>query len=293
MARELENEKTSNGSLLNRRSYLKAAGAAVAATGAAGVGGLASAAEYETVTVSAGEHKAIEVGDGQTYENKLIDVSAEGAGVAFTTSGNGWTIRNVGIKGEHSGESFIMMPGVESPDGEGLIENVYMGDGIRERQSGGGVWVNANMPHQGVITVRRTHIAKTVNNGLYASGPGSQGATGITNVEDSYFHSNNIANIRMNAKGDRTPYVKNCVVKVDEETPPCGENCSKPGAVNNRGVWSWYGTTEVINSDIQGGFATTHGGEVQTKDTRTDEQANLEPPKGVPMSAEEAAKGGK
>ncbi|WP_458190609.1 hypothetical protein [Haladaptatus sp. NG-WS-4] len=293
MARELENEKNDNGTLLNRRSYLKLAGSAIAATGAASVSGLAGAEEYETITVAAGEHKAIEVGDGQTYENKLIDVTAEGAGVAFTTSGNGWTIRNVGIKGEHSGESFIMMPGVESPDGEGLIENVYMGDGIKERESGGGVWVNANMPHQGVITVRRTHIANTVNNGLYASGPGSQGATGITNVEDSYFHSNNISNIRMNAKGDRTPYVKNCVVKVDDSTPPCGENCSSPGAVNDRGVWSWYGTTEVIDSDIQGGFVGTHGGDVEARGTNTGENVNLEPPKGVPMSAEEAAKGGR
>jgi hypothetical protein len=290
MARKLENETTDNGSLLNRRSFLKAAGTAVAATGAVGVSSVASAKQYDTITVPAGQHKAIEVGDGQTFENKLIDLTAEGAGVAFTTSGSGWTIRNVGIKGQHSGESFIMMPGVESTDGHGLIENVYMGDGTKAGQSGGGVWVNANLPHQGVITVRRTHIAKTVNNGLYASGPGSQGAEGITNVEDSYFHSNNISNIRTNAKGDRTPYVKNSVVKVDEKTPECGENCSKPGAVNNRGVWSWYGTTKVINSDIQGGFATTHGGDVQTKNTRTGNNANLKPPKGVPMSAEEAVK---
>jgi hypothetical protein len=290
MARKPENETTDNGSLLNRRSFLKAAGTAVAATGAAGVSSVASAKQYDTITVPAGQHKAIEVGDGQTFENKLIDLTAEGAGVAFTTSGSGWTIRNVGIKGEHSGESFIMMPGVESTDGHGLIENVYMGDGTKAGQSGGGVWVNANLPHQGVITVRRTHIAKTVNNGLYASGPGSQGAEGITNVEDSYFHSNNISNIRTNAKGDRTPYVKNSVVKVDDKTPACGENCSKPGAVNNRGVWSWYGTTKVINSDIQGGFATTHGGDIQTKNTRTGNNANLKPPKGVPMSAEEAVK---
>lgn len=290
MARKLENETTDNGSLLNRRSFLKAAGTAVAATGAAGVSSVASAKQYDTITVPAGQQKAIEVGDGQTFENKLIDLTAEGAGVAFTTSGSGWTIRNVGIKGQHSGESFIMMPGVESADGHGLIENVYMGDGTKPGKRGGGIWVNANLPHQGVITVRRTHIAKTVNNGLYASGPGSQGAEGITNVEDSYFHSNNISNIRTNAKGDRTPYVKNSVVKVDEKTPVCGENCSKPGAVNNRGVWSWYGTTKVINSDIQGGFATTHGGEVQTKNTRTGKNANLKPPKSVPMSAEEAVK---
>ncbi|WP_266077041.1 hypothetical protein [Haladaptatus caseinilyticus] len=293
MARDYENDKTHNGSLLNRRSYLKLAGSAIAATGAAGVSTVAGAKEYETITVSAGEHKAISVGDGQTYENKLIDVTAEGAGVAFTTSGSGWTIRNVGIKGQHSGESFIMMPGVESKDGEGLIENVYMGDGIKAKESGGGVWVNANLPHQGVINIKRMHLANAVNNGLYASGPGSQGAYGITNVEDSYFRSNNIANIRMNAKGDRTPYVKNTVVEVDDSTPPCGENCSSPGAVNNRGVWSWYGTTEVINSDIQGGFATTKGGEVETKNTRTGEQAKMKPPKAVPMSAEEAAKGGK
>ena len=293
MARELENEANDNGTLLDRRSYLKMAGSALAATGAAGVSGVAGAKEYETITVSAGQHKAIDVGDGQRFENKLIDVTADGAGVAFTTSGNDWTIRNVGIKGEHSGESFIMMPGVESPDGEGLIENVYLGDGIRPRESGGGVWVNANLPHRGVITFRRIHIANTVNNGLYASGPGTQGAEGIAHVEDSYFRANNISNIRLSSKGDRTSRVKNSVVEVDETTPKCGENCSSPGAVNNRGVWAWYGTTKVVDSDIQGGLVTTHGGNIETKNTRTGEQAKLEPPKGVPMSAKEAARGKK
>ena len=293
MAREFENDTTDNGSFLNRRSFLKAAGTAVVATGAAGVSSAASAKQYDTITVPAGQQKSIEVGDGETFENTLIDVTAEGAGVAFTTSGNGWTIRNVGIKGQDSGRSFIMMPGVESPDGHGLIENVYMGDGTKPGNSGGGMWVNANLPHRGVITIRNTHVGKTVNNGLYASGPGKKGAEGITNVESSYFHSNNISNIRLNAKGDRTPYVKNTVVKVDDKTPVCGDNCSAPGTVNNRGVWSWFGTTKVINSDIQGGFATTDGGDIKTKNTRTGEQANTKPPKGVPMSAEEAVKGKK
>ncbi|MCO8245218.1 MULTISPECIES: hypothetical protein [unclassified Haladaptatus] len=288
MARDETARDSTDSGLLNRRSYLKFAGATAAAFATAGV---ANAEDYRTITVPAGQQKSIHVGDGVTFENVLIDITASGAGVAITTSGNGWTIRNVGIKGQHSGESFMIMPGVESSDGHGLIENVYMGDGTKARKHGGGVWVNANLPHRGTITIRRTHIANTVNNGLYASGPGSKGATGITNVEDSYFHSNNISNIRLNAKGSRTPYVKNSVVKVDESTPPCGENCSAPGTVNNRGVWSWYGTTKVINSDIQGGLVTAHGGNVQTENTRTGDNADLTPPKGVPMTAEQAASG--
>lgn len=293
MAREIENDKTGNESLLNRRSYLRMTGSAVAATGLLGASSVTSAKQYDTVTVPAGQTKSIEVGDGETFENKLIDVTASGAGVAFTTSGNDWKIRNVGVKGEGSGESFVIMPGVESSDGHAVIENVYLGDGNKPRQSGGGVWVNANMPHNGVIDFKRVHIAHFPNNGLYASGPATKGGHGIVNVYDSYFHSNNISNIRTTGKGSRTPVVKNSVVHVDSSTPACGENCSSPGAVSNRGIYAWYDTTKVVDSDIQGGFTTTHGGEVKTVNTRTGQKANTKPPKGAPMSAEEAANGQK
>ncbi len=288
MARDETARDSTDDGLLNRRSYLKFAGATAAAFAVAGT---ASADNYRTITVPAGQQKAIHVGDGVTFENVLIDITASGAGVSITTSGNGWTIRNVGIKGQDSGRNFMIMPGVESPDGHGLIENVYMGDGIKAGKRGGGIWVNANLPHRGVITIRRTHIANTVNNGLYASGPGSKGEKGITNVEDSYFRSNNISNIRLNALGSRTPYVKNTVVKVDGSTPPCGDKCSAPGTVNNRGIWSWYDTTKVIDSDIQGGLVGAHGGNVKTINTRTGDNANLTPPKGVPMTAKQAASG--
>ncbi|WP_458206680.1 hypothetical protein [Haladaptatus sp. NG-SE-30] len=262
--------------------------ATAASTGAAT--SVAGAKSYETITVPAGEQEVIQIGSGETFENVLIDITADGAGLRILAQGDDWVIRNVGIKGQHDGEGFIIVPGVTSPDAHGLIENVYMGDGQPEREGGGGIWVNANLPHQGTITIRRMHMAHMINNGAYASGPGAQGANGVTNFEDSYFYSNNISNIRTNSKG-RTSYVRNCTVEVDGSTPPCGENCSSPGAVNDRGVWSWYGTTKVIDSDIQGGLQTAHGGQISEENTRTGENADTTPPKGVPMTAEEAASG--
>ncbi|WP_227378334.1 hypothetical protein [Haladaptatus halobius] len=265
-------------------------GSTIAAAATMSRSGKAGSKSYKTITVSPSENRLIEISDQETFENVLIDITAKNAGVLFKTNGSGWTIRNVGIKGQHNGANFIMTPGVKSPNGHGLIENVYLGDGMQPRKSGGGIWVNANLPHRGTINVRHIHMANMVNNGLYASGPGTQGAVGITHVEDSYFRSNNISNIRMNAKGDRTAYVKNTVVEVDETTPPCGENCSQPGTVNNRGVWSWYGTTKVINSNIEGSLVGTNGGEIITKNTETGENSKTNPPEGVPMSAEEAAR---
>ncbi|SIR19655.1 hypothetical protein SAMN05421858_1783 [Haladaptatus litoreus] len=287
MARDETARGSKRKGLLNRRSYLKFAGA-TAATFAA-TGSTVGANEYETITVPAGETKSIAVGDGETFENKLIDMSASGASVLITTSGSGWTIRNVGFKGEHPGGHYLMTPGVSDPEGTALIENVYMGDGQAPRTKSGGIWVDANLPHQGTITFRNVHIAGMIDNGLYGSGPGAQGYGGNLHVESSYFKGNTISNVRLNSK-TRPCNVTNTVIDTTG-AQPCGVGCSAPGSTNTRAIWSWYGETHLRNCDIVGDIATIDGGTVTETNTRTGEAADLTPPKGVPMSAEQAASG--
>lgn len=256
-------------------------------TGRASAGG----ASYETVKVPANKTRGITVGDGETYENVLIDITASGASVLIATHGSGWTIRNVGIKGKHPGGGghHLFQPSVADPDAEGLVENVYMGDGQPlDAARKGGVWVNANMPHRGTIIFRNYHLAKFVN-GLYGSGVGHQGHEGDIRVENSYFYNNTIANVRTNAK-ERVNYVENTTIHVDGNQPVC-KDCSQPNTQNTRAVWSWYGRTHLINCDVRGDLATSKGGSITQENTRVGDAADIAAPEGVPMSAEEAASG--
>ncbi|GKZ12533.1 hypothetical protein [Haladaptatus sp. T7] len=286
MARDEAVRDTPDDSLLNRRSYLKFAGATAAAFAAAGA---ANAKQYRTITVPAGDTKVITVGDGETFENVLIDMTADGASAMVQTSGSGWKIRNVGFKGTHPGGHYLMVPGVSDANGTGLVENVYMGDGQVARTKSGGIWVNANLPHRGTITFRNIHVAKMIDNGLYGSGPGARGYGGNLHVESSYFKANTIANVRLNAKA-RPCNVTNTVIDT-RGNQACGVGCSAPGSKNTRGVWSWYGETHLRNCDIVGSISTAHGGSVTKTNTRIGGNADPTPPKGVPMTAKQAASG--
>ncbi|RBI64018.1 hypothetical protein DMJ13_05815 [halophilic archaeon] len=286
MARDETVRDSKRDRLIDRRSYLKLAGAAVVSAAAAGT---ATAANYDTITVPAGETKTIDVGDGQTFENKLIDMTADGASALVTTSGSNWTIRNVGFKGTHPGGHYLMTPGVADVESTGLVENVYMGDGQVARSGSGGIWVDANMPHKGTITFRNVHVAGFIDNGLYGSGPGAQGYGGNLHIESSYFTANTISNVRLNAK-ERPCNVTDTVVDATGNDP-CGEGCSAPGSTTTRAVWSWYGETHLRNCDVVGSIATAKGGSVTKTNTRTGDDADLTPPKGVPMSAKAAASG--
>ena len=289
MARDSDSEQT----LLDRRSYLKLSGAAAASVAAAGAYSNSASAQssYETITVPAGGKKTFSVGSGETFENVLIDMTADGASAEIQARGDDWTIRNVGFKGNHPGGHYLLVPGVSSEDGHGLVENVYLGDGQTEGTAKGGVWVNANLPHRGTIEFRNVHIAHMIDNGLYGSGPGAQGYGGVTNVYDSYFHSNMIANVRLNSR-EETSYVKNTTINVDDTVRPCGAGCSAPGSTNTRAVWVWYGKAVVENCDVRGDMRGHDGGTIETKNTRTGSDADMSPPQGVPMSAEAAAQGG-
>lgn len=283
----------------SRRSCLKLAGAALASVATVNaVSQQTDAAEYRTITIPAGTTKYIHVGDGETLENVLIDISAEGAKASIRTSGSGWTIRNVGFKGTYSGggdsANWLVIPGVSDPDGVGVIENFYMGDGQVSGTRKGGLWVNANLPHRGTIVFRNVHIANMVS-GLYASGPGYKGHGGNIRVENSYVKSNYGSNIRTNGL-KRTNVVKNTVVHIDGTQPACGPDggsggCSKPGSTNARAIWAWYGRCHLDNCDIVGPIIEREGGEVTMTNTRVGDAADTTPPDTVPMSAEEAASG--
>jgi hypothetical protein len=298
-------ERSSEDSLLDRRSYLKMAGAAAATVGAANVSaGSAEGASYDTITVPANTKKVIRVGAGETFENKLIDITADGAHVKLLTEGSGWTVRNVGIKGENNNRngtygSFYLRC---TEEGEGLAENIYLGDGAADRCGHAAV---SDWDNHGTVTIRNIHVQGWSADGMYMSHSGVSQSHGMgeTQIENAYLKNNNIENARLGAPGS---YIKDSVIHVENQEVV---SANESGQVNARGLWfkdqsglkasncdiSVQGSHAVIASD--NGEGTLENCRVEGPVTGPVEQVNVSgdpdvtPPGSVPMSAEEAASG--
>ncbi|WP_276301469.1 hypothetical protein [Halorussus lipolyticus] len=272
----------------DRRSYLRLAGTAIASSAIVGASGSAVAVEYDTVTVSAGDTRTFSVGSGETLENTLIDITADGASARIVTSGSGWTVRNVGLKGQHPGGHHQMIVRVDDPDGTGRLENVFLGNEQADRSAKGGIYWDSASSEKGTIVLDRVHIANKVDNGFYGEGDGY----GHQIVKNCYFHNNTISNVRVGSRHS-TSRVVNTTVHIDGGNPPCGAGCSSPGSTNTRAIWAWFGEVHVEDCDIKGApLLTKEGGSITQSNTRVGSAADTSPPEGVPMTAEEAASGG-
>lgn len=251
---EAEGETKTQQSLLNRRNYLRLTGTAAASVAFLGASGVASAEDYRTVVVPAGEEYVYRVGDNETLENYLFDISNNNADVRIRPSGSGWTVRNIGIKGFHDdgtddsddgNQSYMIGPEVDA-GGTGLIENVYMGDGAA---TGYGTGIKVAVGHAGELTIRNCYFEDWPGNGIYGSSPGradrSNAGYGDVKIEQCYARNNNLSNFRIGTNGS---YVRDSVIHVDSDVPG-GYN--KSYKENARGVWVREGADCTIrNCDI-------------------------------------------
>ena len=298
---------------INRRAYLLGAGAAVASFGALAVGGAsATDEEYELVEVAANSTWNYWISDGETFENYLFDVSAPGAEIHITGYADDFVCRNIGIRGEIDSNR---NPGLFRFQGNGLIENIYMGDGVpRDRFVDQGT-IGVPASHSGHLTFRHIYMEGWDAEGLYAADPGGHsnhpGGRGTVTIEDSYFAEIGNAttgtgnHVRIASDGS---VIKNSVI-VNEET------------AHGRGLWTLYGDpsqrVEARNCQVympdqpalvsahsahHGGPAILemhggnlvgeiHGDYVEVADD-VGSDPDLSVPDGVPTSAEEAASGG-
>lgn len=267
-------------------------------------------ASYDTITVEQGEDRVIPIRSGETFANKLIDVTAPGASVQLDASGQRWTIRNVGIKGENGRQGMYHAAiKAKAQGGRCTVKEVYLGDGSPGPSRVTGLWVHNHST--GEILLKHIYAAGYADNALYGSDPGyselgGQGATVM--MEDSYVESTNVAAFRVGSEGS---YVKNCVADQTGDIP-----ANNAGHVTARAVYAKHNTTKrVINCDFrcnQGPIvATKDGGTVELENCRwehTGGQAlvnydygeingtnqgppDLSVPAGVPRSAEAAASG--
>lgn len=331
MSQKSGSDGKDNESTFGRRGYLKTVGASLASAGAIGaMSDSAKAAEYETITLSSGEYQSFSLGSGDTLENVLIDATASGADVSIRAYGDDWAIRNVGIKGEFDvGDATGGIKYVLAAEGNGVIENVYLGDGHAD-----GIWKGAMISgpdHDGHIDIRNCHVARWTANACYCAGPGrlrgpgkTDGQGGDYTFENCYFENNNISHLRLAADGTE---VLNCTFVNTGDVPPHpNTSTGDSGVVNSRAIYTGYGDpSQVItvrNCDVEITDNNTNGaasafvsgdhstyGELSTVDvddsqvlgdvrgdnvdigSNVGSNPNTSIPDGVPQTAEEAASG--
>ena len=222
---------------VTRRSYLGMVGAAVAGATSATTATAASGAAYETVTVDADTRKIVTVDDGETLENKLYDVTANGAGLSIVAIGTEWTIRNVAVRGQvEMGDESVFAVG-DTGGGTSRIENVWLGDGDRYGETGAtGVWVTPD--HDGHLEITGVNVQNMSDNAFYCSAPGlDRGEGGTVALTDCYAANCYVALYRL-SEGS----LENCVAAVSADAREYR---------TGRGVWAWApGPVEVDGCDF-------------------------------------------
>ena len=294
---------------VDRRGYLKL-GAAAATVGAVGLTGVGAADDnYDVVEVPANTNRHFDVTNGNDLTDTIIDVTAHGA--CFTMNINNADVRRVGIRGQPDSETinrgFIIVNG----SNDVTIEDFYFADGMQRDYGPFGIFVHGRF--DGHATFRRVHMAGFGDNALYCSGTHANNnhypGDGSVEFIDCLSYNSTVSNFRF-SRGR----MENCVSYVDGRTP---QYRNPGGARTSRGVWVWWeeaGDAEIVDCDIDTGGSVgvlaSHGANLTIRDTeisgsprmntgsgaqiQTDNvgnNPNIEPPTGVPMSAEEAASG--
>lgn len=192
---------------------------------------------YERWEVPANTDVVVTLGDGDSFEDVLIDQTADGANLYVVASNNpsNWTIRNVGWKGMCYTSDVDGWAGVFHMvvSGDGLIENVF----IDNRTEGQGSEIGGALTarhHSGTIDVRNTYIAGCGNNAFYASSSGKTGGGGgAVRFYNCYHRDNTVSQFRVGGPGS---LVKNCVGVVND---PEGLRGPYPNTTSQRarGIW--------------------------------------------------------
>lgn len=207
-----------------------------AATGTASGGG---GSDYEEIVVDPGNTFSVNLGDGDRLENVLIDITADGAGYSINCDGDGWEVRNVGVKGTFDSMSTAHNFTVNTPDSgsTGVIENVYLpGQSTPGHDYDGEPGIYCFRDHAGDILIRNVNLKRFADNAIYASSPGhdaNDAHGGTVRVEDSYFEENATAGARLGTTGS---YAENCVMV---------------GGLH-RGLWAYYEEIELRDCDLLG-----------------------------------------
>lgn len=222
-------EGAKEGEGLGRRSLLKYIGAA--AGGGAVLSYVSLRKNFEVIEVPPHRERRYVLESGETFSNKLIDITAEKADFSVIAKHDGWTVRNVGVRGQ-SNTGGTSMADTSGHDyhfylgGSGTFENVYLGDGSGPRVRKGAILALDN--GAGHVDMRNVHIAEFTGIGIYAAG-GANGSRPTLGVKNSYFRDNGNTHLRVAEEGTT---VEESVVHNTGNVPP-----QPGGAIASRGFW--------------------------------------------------------
>ena len=230
---------TGRNSGLTRRNYVRSLAAVATATTA--IGGAGSAAAKDDYEVIKAQGQTITIDAGETWENKLIDMTT-GQDIVVTAHSSNWTIRNIGFKGQNTSGTGTATFGIsDTAGGTCTVENVYLGDGASTgngNPNGHGQTAFWAAPdHSGHIDFKNVNIQGFADNAIYGSAPGNNGG-GTIHIDSSFAANCYVSHFRLATEGSK---VTNSSVYVD----------SSEGYVG-RGIWAWApGTIEVENCQLE------------------------------------------
>lgn len=294
-------------SRLSRRTYLNAVvGTATLGSIGSGTGAASDDAPIDIIEVPPGETYTIRLEDGESLEQTLIDISADGATYQITAIGSDWKISNVGVRGvwDRNEKAEPLIASVPDSEGTARIESVYLGDGAYDDTYPGATGIFVPNAHAGVLEIDCVNIQDFPDNAIYGSSPGDMaahpsgsGGGGAVQITNSYAANCRAGGFRIGTEGS---YVENCVAV----------GC-------DRNFWGFYNDTKVIDSDFSDGqigdigtgdsqwqadatvtatntrFETTveHSGQVIAEPDGEPQRTEPSAIEGVPLTATEAAKG--
>ncbi|WP_245634125.1 hypothetical protein, partial [Halalkalicoccus paucihalophilus] len=142
--------------------------------------------------------------DDLTVEGFTADISGSNTGgrVFELQAGDSLSVSDITVEGKHDTPSKgPMLVGLQSSDGEGLVENVDLSDGGEEVSGGrGGTGLLVSNYHEGTVTLRNIQIGPFPDNGIYCS-QGDSSADGTVHVEGGRVENANVAGVRLGGDG--------------------------------------------------------------------------------------------
>ena len=247
-------------SLLNRRSYMKLAGAATAVAGTGMIGSAVALDDYSPETVVNLGEQGLSNGDViDPYLDEYFDDGVEvhvpagtyqwdgrgfhrGANANAAVIGQGEVIlessgsynntisaesgvvaiKNLTVRGKVSGSRNRF----EAAEGaKVLIDNWNFPDGSVESERSRPFYVPPD--HAGEVEFRNCYFKGFDDNGIYATSPG-KGEGGRVVVDNCFAHNCNVAGIRIGGHGS---VIRNCVILNDDSAP-----LTSNGTRNQRGI---------------------------------------------------------
>lgn len=197
---------------------------------------------YDVLKIPRNRSRKINVSGDETVEDIVVDIRAPNADACIVARGSGWVIRNVRFVGSTDlGAKSGGFANLIDAQGNGRIENVYMGDGV----SDDGIWrggIGVGTPHSGHIDVQDCYLAGWTDNAIYAATMAEEqfdnAGHGTLTIDRCYLRDNNIAHLRIASDGT---VVRNTVIENTNDA-----HTIDGGPVNSRGVYTGYGDPEQV-----------------------------------------------